>query len=322
MAGSALIAIAASAGGIEPLRSVVRTLPTDIDATVLVVVHLAPESHSVLPEILSRATDLPVVPAQDGAPLIPGTVVVARPDMHLLVEDGRVALGRGPRENGHRPAGDPLMRSIAEHADGRACGVVLSGNRDDGTIGLAEIKRRGGSTIVQDPDEALYPGMPRNALESVAIDAVLCADQIGAALTAFASNGAVPGAEHEPPSIPDLVNGSLVREIVCPECGGVMREDAAGGAVRFSCHAGHQYGAASLAAEQELAVERALWTAVRALEDRSITLTRLAEHAETRGQQRSATNFRDQADQAQQDSETIRSAILHFEPEATPETAG
>lgn len=176
--GHSIVVIGASAGGVETLIRVVRGLPTDLAATVCIVLHLAPGSPSALPSILQRASSLPCRPAEDGAPLRPGEILVAPPDRHLTVEDGQVSLTVGPRENGHRPAIDALFRTAAVAQDGRVIGVILSGTRDDGTAGLAMIKSCGGTAVVQDPEEAMYPGMPASAIAHVAVDIVVRSDLI------------------------------------------------------------------------------------------------------------------------------------------------
>ncbi len=185
-----VVVIGASAGGVETLVRVVRDLPADLLAAVCVVLHIAPGSPSALPAILQRATVLPCRSAADGEPLVDGEILVAPPDRHLVVSDGRVLLTLTPRENGHRPAVDALFRSAALAQDGKVIGVILSGTRDDGTAGLAMIKSRGGRAIVQDPAEAKYPGMPASAIANVPVDAVVSSDRIA---------GAIVGLIHRPP---------------------------------------------------------------------------------------------------------------------------
>lgn len=146
-----LIVIGASAGGVETLRLVVAELSPKLPAAICIVLHISPESPSALASILQRAGQLPCRPARDGDPLREGQILVAPPDHHMVIEDRRVRLTVGPRENGHRPAVDVLFRSAGAVGDGRVIGVVLSGTRDDGTAGLAVIKSNGGAAIVQDP---------------------------------------------------------------------------------------------------------------------------------------------------------------------------
>jgi two-component system chemotaxis response regulator CheB len=195
-----LIVIGASAGGLQPLRMIVEALPTELDAAVLVVVHVSSTGTSVLPQILDRGSDLDVAAATDGAELRPGGVFVARPDRHILVERGHIRCTRDPRENGHRPAIDPLFRSAAGAYGQACCGVILSGTRDDGTAGLAEIKRRGGIALVQDPDEAEYSAMPSNARAGADVDAVLPAAAIAPELVRLAgAHAEIPEDEQEVP---------------------------------------------------------------------------------------------------------------------------
>jgi two-component system chemotaxis response regulator CheB len=168
-----VIVVGASAGGVEALVGFVRGLPDDTRQAVCVILHVSPAGTSAMPNILGRAARLPVHSPADGDPLLGGHIYVAPPDHHLELELGRVRLTQAPRENGHRPAIDTTMRSAALAYDGAVVGFVLSGSRDDGTAGLLAIKQHGGAAVVQDPDEALYPGMPRSAIDHVDVDAVL-----------------------------------------------------------------------------------------------------------------------------------------------------
>jgi two-component system, chemotaxis family, protein-glutamate methylesterase/glutaminase len=160
----AVVAVVASAGGVEALTSFVSMLPAGFPAAVLVVLHIPPAGPSVLPRILTRAGKLPARHPADGEPLARGVIMVAPPDRHLALTGQHVQLLSGARERGHRPSADVLLRSAAEAFGDRAAGVVLSGTMDDGAAGLRAVSAAGGLTLVQDPEEASFPGMPLAAI--------------------------------------------------------------------------------------------------------------------------------------------------------------
>ncbi|HEY6758246.1 MAG TPA: chemotaxis protein CheB [Baekduia sp.] len=304
-----VVAIGASAGGLQPLRTIVAALPDDLPATVLVVVHVSATGTSVLPQILQRGTGMDVPIADDGIPLRAGRIIVAPPDRHLLVEDGRVRLSRGPRENGHRPAIDPLLRSLADAYGPRAAGVILSGTRDDGALGLAELKRAGGIAIVQDPDEAEYPSMPSSAMQATAVDAALTAARLAPALVALACGRELPLAAPDRAPAPLFPTGGTPLTITCPDCGGILTEEDTPGVIHFRCQVGHAFSARSLLAHHAEGVERAMWTAARSLDDRATLLTRLADRARAAGNARGAERFDANAHRSHDESRVIRGAI-------------
>jgi two-component system, chemotaxis family, protein-glutamate methylesterase/glutaminase len=172
MPAKQIVVIGTSAGGIETLRTLVAALPHDFAAPICLVVHLAPQSPGVLPDILQRISSVPVASAHHGERLRNGQIYIAPPDSHLVLEPGRILVTKGPKENGFRPAIDPLFRSAAQVYGPGAIGVILTGHLDDGTAGLWAIKRLGGTAIVQDPEDALFPSMPSNAMEHVDVDFV------------------------------------------------------------------------------------------------------------------------------------------------------
>ena len=303
-----LVVIGASAGGVDALKRLVSGLPDDLPAAVCIVLHLAPGSPSALAGILHRAGPLPCRFAELDQPLHLGEVIVAPPDHHLVVEDGRVHVTVGPRENGHRPAVDVLFRTAAAARDSRVVGVILSGTRDDGAAGLAVIKSEGGATVVQSPEDAEYPGMPASALANVAVDAVVPSELIGRTIAAIVKGEQLPAEATSNRLAEDPDNGNRLTS-VCPECGGVLSEREDAGVPYWECHVGHRYSPTSFADAQGQGVEAALWTAVRALRDRGALLRRMSEQSEGRGQSRSARRFRNQADEAYRQADFVRDAL-------------
>jgi two-component system, chemotaxis family, protein-glutamate methylesterase/glutaminase len=185
--GRDIIVVGTSAGGVRVLRALVAGLPRDFAGTLFVVMHTAPDSPGVLAQILDRAGPLPATNASNRERFGPGHVYVAPPDMHLLLEPGLMRLTREARENGFRPAIDPLFRSAAQVYGPRVVGVILTGGLDDGTSGLWTVKRMGGVTVVQDPDEAYMPSMPLNALAQVEVDYTLPLAEMPSLLTRLTS---------------------------------------------------------------------------------------------------------------------------------------
>ena len=288
MANRDVVVVGASAGGVEALQAMAAGLPVDLPAAVLIVLHVPRMSPSALPTILSRAGPLPAKHARDGERLGHGRIYVAPPDHHLLVLDDRVRLSRGPMENSHRPAIDPLFRSAARAFGPRVIGVVLSGARDDGASGLHAIAQRGGLTVVQDPEDALHAGMPQAALAHGRVDHVVQAAKLGAVL-----GEAVRRTVPEPtPSEDPLLNGEVaVADAMpvttdtlpgspagfgCPTCGGSLWEMQTTPLPRYRCRVGHAWSPESLLDEQASALESSLWMALRALEEKSALSRRLA----------------------------------------------
>lgn len=302
--------IGASAGGVETLKRVVANLPADLPAAVLIVLHIAPDAPSMLAHILARASPLPVRAASEGDRLQHSEILVAPPDRHLIVDHDRVHLSVGPRENGHRPSVDALFRSAAAGCGARVVGVVLSGTRGDGAIGLATVKARGGATIVQDPGEALYPGMPLTALAHVAPDAVVPSELVAGTIVAM-----VKGEDPPPPTAPEEPTAEPSPgepgTTVCPECGGVLTEQIEAGVAVWECRVGHRYSQEGLADAQAISIESALWVAIRALEDRARLLDRMADQAEGRGMARTTRSFRRRAKSALDQANAVRDALAH-----------
>jgi len=276
--GHDIVVIGTSAGGVETLPKLFEVLRPDIGAAFFVVLHVQPNALSHMPEIVSRASRLAAQHAQDRRQIEPGKIFVAPPDHHILLERGRMRLSHGPKENRHRPAIDPLFRTAAEVYNSRVLGIVLTGNLDDGTLGLREVKDAGGLTIVQDPNDALYPDIPRNAIQSVDPDYILPVSEIRTllpqliqqpvkeeALKRFRDKGMKPEDRRLKPGLEIQREMGPPSMFVCPECNGPLWEMHDGKASGFRCMVGHFFGPETLYAAQSEEVERALWTALRAL---------------------------------------------------------
>jgi two-component system chemotaxis response regulator CheB len=275
-----LVVVGASAGGVDALQALVAGLPPEFPAAVLVVLHVASSGTSVLPQILSRHGPLPAAFAADKEPLRRGRIFVAPSDHHMLVYDQTIHLTHGPRENGHRPAIDPLFRSAARAAGNRVIGVVLSGLLDDGAAGLQIVKDLGGAAVVQDPADAIFPSMPVAALEATAPDRVVpirdMAEALCRLIEAPIEPQVRPGPDLEREPLPDGQPSTLT----CPECGGSLWQKDTGGTLRYVCHTGHAYSLESLVEEQGRSLETTLWSALRALQERADMQRRLARRAE------------------------------------------
>jgi two-component system chemotaxis response regulator CheB len=316
-----VVVVGASAGGVEALVQLLHEFPPDLPAAVLVVLHMPSDARSALPAVLGRACPLPVHPAEDGAPLKPGTVTVAVPDRHLVVLDGHVRLTRGPRENGHRPAVDVLFRTAARAAGRRVVAVVLSGALDDGTAGMIAVRARGGVGIAQDPGDAMYPSMPQHAAEIGGADHVTDLAGMGTLLGELLAEDVQDVDEPRPSDLMDtetaLANMDLDALTAddrpgtpsgfgCPSCHGALFAITEGGMERYRCRVGHAWSAEALAAEQSEALESALWMALRGLEERASLSRRMGERAEQRGHRHSASAFRKRHDEAQQAAAVLR----------------
>lgn len=334
-----VIVIGASAGGVEALRTVVRGLPADLPAAVLVVLHTPANGAGVLPHILSRSGALPARHPADHEPLGRSVIWVASPDHHLVVLDGHVTLTRGPRENGLRPAADVLSRTAARARGARVIGVVLSGALDDGTAGLAAVVAWGGVAVVQDPADALYEGMPSNALAGVAIDHVVPAAEIPALLHRLCREEISEEHPPVPRQVDEEVDVGLMDDDAraevsgsdspsgysCPDCSGVLWEVPDPALVRYRCRVGHAWSAEGLLGQQAEQLDGALWMALRVLEEKAALAVTLRDRADERGNTITASRFAEQAAEAIDAAGVIRALIqAHLgAPEASaPHTVG
>ncbi len=328
MAEHDIIVVGASAGGVEALTQLVAAFPENLPAAVFIVLHIPAEGTSVLPRILNRAGPLHAVHPVDGQAVQKGHIYVAPADQHMLLKPGYIHLTHGPRENGHRPAVDPLFRSAARAYGPRVIGVVLSGALDDGTAGLVAIHLRGGMCVVQDPNDALYPGMPQSAIDNVDVDDIVPIAQMGNTLFQLSQTpipDEVETSREEAGLIAVEVDMAELDEHAmqedehpgkpsvygCPECGGTLWEIQEGEVFRYRCRIGHAYSAQTLLSEQSEALEDALWVALRALEESASLASSMAERAIKRGSMHSAAQFSEQAKDASDRAEIVRQALKY-----------
>ena len=317
-----VIVIGGSAGGVEAVTRLVRGLPADLPAAVLVAIHRGLDGAGLLAQILDAAGPLPAAMAEEGQPLERGRILVAPPDRHLLVGDDHVHVRRGPRENRTRPAVDPLFRSAAVNCSTRVIAVVLSGMLNDGSSGLRAVKRCGGLAVVQDPRDAPYPDMPDNALAHAEADHVLPLAGIAPLLARLAASPRPPPPEvpeeiriealiaaQELTVMPDQHRFGPLSPLACPDCHGTMQEIREGGLVRYRCHTGHAFTLEALRLAQDEAWERTLYAAMRAQQEQAMLCRRLAEEARLRGQVRGLEEFARRTRDYEEGAETIRQLL-------------
>ncbi|RYG29999.1 chemotaxis protein CheB, partial [bacterium] len=287
-------------------------------ATVLVVLHFPENTASVLPAILNRRAKMFAKNPLDNAPLEPGQIYVARPGYHLLVKRDRIRLVAGPRENSNRPAIDPLFRTAARSRGPSVVSVILSGMLDDGTLGTAVVRRHGGITIAQDPESAMFPDMPRNAIQNVGVHHVLPLEEIAPKLIQLVSEPSsvdweaydfIDATEMDLNELHAMERQGRPSQYVCPECKGTLFELEEEGFAHFRCHVGHAYSVETLAAKQAEGLEAALWTALRSIEENNLLLHRMIARSEQRSLSITVANYKAKLAEGVQKARIIREAL-------------
>jgi len=328
MATRDTIVVGASAGGVQALIRLVADLPADLPAALFIVLHVSPNIPSLLPGILARDSSLRVAHAIDGEAIRHGTIYVAPPDQHLIIEDGHVKLVHGPKENLHRPSIDALFRSAARWAGPRVIGVVLTGARDDGRVGMRAIQLRGGITIVQDPEEAAFPSMPMSVMQEIRVDYSLRLREIAPLLNELSHQTAEDEGRYAVPDdieietriaeqemdgdelVASVERLGRLSKLTCPDCHGALWEINDAHMLRYRCHVGHAYSAEALSEGQSQMLEVALWSAVRALEEQTVLARRIVERARHAKREQSAKMFERRAREAEEHSSVIRQVLL------------
>ncbi|MFS2006491.1 chemotaxis protein CheB [Duganella sp. CT11-25] len=284
-----IVVIGASAGGMAALRALLAQLQPGFPAPILIVLHMAATaSTDTQISLLGRDSALPCHAAEHGKKPLPGHVYLARPDQHLMLAGERMRLTKGARENRSRPAIDTLFRSAAVAYGNRVIAVILTGYLDDGTAGMEAVHRCGGLCVVQDPVDAAYPDMPQNVINNAWVDKCVVLADMGPLLTRLADRKR--GKRKPVPR--DVATESKIAERVlsdlgsvdalgqqvpfnCPGCGGVLWEVGKAGQLRYRCHTGHAYTAATLLAEQTAKMEETMWVALRMFEENRNLLVKM-----------------------------------------------
>ena len=322
-----IVVIGASSGGIAALLELVKSLPEDFPAPIFVVQHMAPYIHSVLPQLMSHVSPLQVKHPHDNEKIQPGTIYVAPPDHHLLIENDKVLVKRGPKENRFRPSVDALFRSAAYGYGPRVIGVVLTGYLDDGTSGLWCIQRLGGVTVVQDPQDATSPAMPTNALEFVEADHIVPLAELAALLVKLTAEPApahpkvakddmerieieLTIAKHDDAFEMGIIDKGELTPFTCPDCHGALTKLIEGKLIRFRCHTGHAYTISALLSEVTESVESMLYQSMRGLEESKMLLQSLGDYFDKDGQPTVANLFFAKAKQTGHQARTIHESIF------------
>jgi two-component system, chemotaxis family, protein-glutamate methylesterase/glutaminase len=334
MAKRDIVVIGASAGGVSALKRLCVLLPANFDAALFVVLHIGPRA-SILDKVLEKSSANPVEFARDGQEFHSGHIYLAPPDMHLLIRDGRTHLRHGARENLARPAIDPLFRSAAVSYGRRVIGVVLTGALGDGSIGLRAIKLCGGIGLVQDPAEAENPEMPEAAINTAAPDHIAPIGELAKILIRRVAEEAEAQSTQCPDDIrveADFAFGNVEhmpmdkipgdRSVYsCPECNGALWEIKDGELAHYRCHVGHVFSAESMADSNGEQLERALWSALRILEERTELVRSLATRAKAGTHLLTAERYDSRMRELEQQAELIRGLMRQTKP-AKPRARG
>jgi two-component system, chemotaxis family, protein-glutamate methylesterase/glutaminase len=324
-----IIVIGASAGGRDALSKLIATLPQDLDAAVFIVMHLGkPGIENYLANQLQKYSVLPCQVATDGLAIQKGHIYIAAIDQHLVVKPGTMVLTKGPAENRWRPSIDVLFRSAAVAYSERVIGIVLTGLLDDGTAGMQAIKRCGGTSMVQDPQEAMYPDMPQSVLENTMVDFVLPVAAMSEAIqqtiaTKQIDHIAVPPelkaevalVEKTVTEIAEIQNLGEQTVYTCPDCGGSLWELKDGDHTRYRCHVGHAYSQKDLLHEQVHSINASLWTALRLMEQRRNLLNKMSKEEAEKGLHSLVKMHTERVRELEVHISNLKELIFHVKPD-------
>ena len=333
-----IVVIGASAGGMPPLEELLRGLPADLPAALFVVVHRSADADDeVMVWNLQRTTNLRCIVPVHGEAIRRGTVYVAPVDKHILLKEDRILVTRGPRENYYRPSIDTVFRSAAVAFGSRVIGIILSGMLQDGTAGMEAIKRCGGICLVQKPEDAQFPSMPRSVLTNLDVDYSVAISEMSIVLKDLVQRPADASREkpydllleagiaerytnNNLPNVNTMEIEQTAKELdqvanrsplSCPDCGGALWRMKEGSQERYRCHLGHAFNAESMLLRNRESLEETLWVALRTLEERRYVLVTLAQEMSER-QPGKANAYQERADELTMHVERIRQVIMTF----------
>lgn len=327
-----IVVIGASAGGFEAIKKIVADLPPDFRPPVFIVWHTGADVQGVMPGVLNKLNSIHAAHATHNELIEPNRIYIAPPDHHLLLEDGYIKLTHGPKENYFRPAVDPLFRSAAYSYGTRVIGIVLSGGLDDGTAGLWRIKNNGGSTIVQDPEDAEARSMPESALREVEVDYCAPVSEIAGILTKIEAEGIEINAVIKDKKT-ELENHSTTGDkqaarksfemgelspFTCPDCRGVLSKIVEGGISRYRCHTGHAFSADTLLATLSRRVENDLYTALAGMDESIWLLNHMGDHLAEINQTQEAALYFIKAKETEGHSDLVRGTIKNYKQLTNP----
>jgi two-component system chemotaxis response regulator CheB len=303
-----MVVVGTSAGGVRAIEELVMQLKPEMDAAFFVVIHLSRKGvGDVLFQRMKQLSVLPCKVATGGEPIKKGNIYIAPPDNHMLIANGKIVIGKGAQENRWRPSVNNLFRSAAANYNSRVIGIILTGMLDDGTAGMAAIKRCGGIGIVQNPNEADYPDMPLSVLENMDVDYVESLSAMGTLLSEIISD-THPAPFEVPPDIKkeaeidqrvstrmDDLSQFEKSEFNCPDCGGGLYITQKDHPTHFRCYVGHSYTEKELLMRMAEVMESTFWTALRMMEERRALLMKLAKRDAERGYSSSAQIHKEKA---------------------------
>lgn len=322
-----IVVIGTSAGGFAALSALISQLKEDMNAAFFVVMHLSNQGvGDYLIDRMQKTTSLPCKAARDHVDIKKGTIYFGQPDVHLIIKENKIILGKGPVENRWRPAIDVLFRSAAASFGSHTIGIVLTGLLDDGTSGMTAIKKCGGTCIVQDPEEAEFPDMPSSVLKCIEADYSIPLAMMGETIHKVIQ---------ENKAVSKIIPDELKKEValferdfgekgqrtelekpsffICPECGEVLLKSKYDKSTQFTCPKDNSLLMNKPAREQYKTIETSIWVALNILEERKKLLTQLNAKNIKLGFKRTALDYQKKIDELEGHIDNLRKVLFSTE---------